>query len=254
MSSQENIQNELNSLKSGLPLSTNQVFSVPEGYFEGFASALLAKVKASEASAQTELEELSPLLASIPKVMPYSLPFSYFEQNSGLIPDFSQDPRLSVLNTIGKELPYKIPQQYFEILPNQMLAKVAPPTAKVVPLFARRWMRMVAAAVTGGALFIGGYQYFNKQWGDSADDATNTTQNLVVRNAPAIEKEIKSTSTKELDEFIKNIGINLKAPKAEVSSASKDNAKELLRDVSDTEMETFLSALPAADDEFSATD
>ncbi|MDB5207132.1 MAG: hypothetical protein JWR72_2207 [Flavisolibacter sp.] len=252
MSNQKNIQDELNSLESGLTVNNDQVFSVPEGYFEGFASSLLAKVKASEVSAQTELAELSPLLAGIPKVTPYSVPFFYFEQNAALIPDFSEDPQLSFLSEIGKAVvPYKIPQGYFDTLPEQIVSKVTQPMAKVVPLFARKWMRMVAAAVVGGILFVGGYQYFNdKPPADLAGNSSDTTQNFVAQNAPAIEQEIRKTSTKELDEFIKNVGINVKTAKAETSSSGKDNAKELLKDVSDTEMEAFLSALPTTDELF----
>ena len=74
MRSQTNIKDELKSLESGLPVTDNPAFSVPEGYFEGLASSVLAKVKASEASVQKELAEISPLLAGIPKVTPYSVP------------------------------------------------------------------------------------------------------------------------------------------------------------------------------------
>ncbi len=103
MNSQKNIQDELRSLESNLPFNNNTTYSVPEGYFEGLAASVLAKVKGSDASVQAELGELSPLLAGIPKVTPYSVPFFYFEENTQLIPDFSQEPQLSVLNAISKK-------------------------------------------------------------------------------------------------------------------------------------------------------
>lgn len=250
MSNQKNIQDELKNLESGLPFINNPVFSVPNGYFEGLASSVLAKVKASEASAaQVELAELSPLLAGIPRAMPYSVPLFYFEENASFIPEFSQNPQLSLLDSIGKNVPYKIPEGYFDTLPEVIKSKVAEPLTKVVPLFARKWVRMAVAAVVGGALFAGGYQYFSETPLVSlAKNSVDTTQNLVAGNAPAIEQEIKKTSTKELDEFIRNVGINVKTQKAIKASAEKDSVKALLEDVSDTEMESFLSVLPPSDD------
>lgn len=254
MSSQKHIQDELKSLETGLPFNNNPAFSVPEGYFEGLAASLLAKVKNSEVSGQAELGVLSPLLAGIPKVTPYSVPLFYFEENTELIPDFSKEPDISFLNSVGKGLPYKTPQGYFDALPIEIAAKTVQPKAKVVPLFARKWMRMAAAAVVGGALFVAGYQYFNDDPQiTTAVNPADTTVTLVA-NAPAIEQEIKKASTKELEEFIQNVPVTIKEPKAETTLADKDNVKELLKDISDTEMETFLSALPTADDELLVTD
>ena len=46
MSDRNTIQDELNELNSGLnPASGYNPYSVPEGYFEGLASAVLAKIK-----------------------------------------------------------------------------------------------------------------------------------------------------------------------------------------------------------------
>lgn len=255
MNSQKNIQDELKSLQSGLPVTNDPVLSVPKGYFEGLASSILAKVKASEASVQTELAELSPLLAGISKVTPYSVPLFYFEQNAELIPDFSEEPQFTFLNSVSKNAPYKIPLGYFNTFPEQMVNKVVQPAVKVIPLFARKWMRIAVAAVVGGAMIVGSNKYFDdKSFGDTANTSIDTTQNLVARNAPAIQQEIKKASTKELAEFINNVGINVKAPKSDVAPTEKNNVKELLKDVSDSEMEAFLSALPTSDEELFVTD
>ncbi|MDQ6609443.1 MAG: hypothetical protein M3Y85_06455, partial [Bacteroidota bacterium] len=113
MNSHKHIQNELRRHNSGLPFNNNQPFSVPEGYFEGLSASVLAKVKSSISPVQTELGELSPLLAGIPKITPYSVPFFYFEQNTEIIPDFSKEPDIHFLREAGKTLPYTIPQDYF---------------------------------------------------------------------------------------------------------------------------------------------
>src|SRR5215204_3810161 len=114
MSSQKNIQDELRSLGSSIPLNNNQPFSVPEGYFEGLAAAVLAKVKNNENSVQAELDEISPMLAGIPKRTPYSVPSSYFENNIGGIDAFIKESDSSLLAGIGKQHPYTVPENYFE--------------------------------------------------------------------------------------------------------------------------------------------
>ncbi|RYZ17128.1 MAG: hypothetical protein EOO16_24670, partial [Chitinophagaceae bacterium] len=47
-------------------------YAVPEGYFAVFAATVLARIRREEAAA--ELQELSPLLAGLPKSMPFAVP------------------------------------------------------------------------------------------------------------------------------------------------------------------------------------
>ncbi len=254
MNSHKHIQNELRRHNSGLPFNNNQPFSVPEGYFEGLSASVLAKVKSSISPVQTELGELSPLLAGIPKITPYSVPFFYFEQNTEIIPDFSKEPDIHFLKEAGKTLPYTLPQNYFITLSERISTKVERPKAKLLPLFAGKWMRIAAAAVVGGILFLAGYEYFNdKSHAPVANYPIETNKTLVAHNSPTIEQEIKKASTKDLEEFIKNIPV-AKERKVETTSADKETVKELLKDVSDAEMETFLAATPTADDDLFVTD
>jgi len=254
MSSRNTIQDELRSLNSGLPVTNSPSFSVPESYFEGLAAIILAKIKSSEVSTHTELDELSPLLAGIPKVTPYSVPSSFFEENLrniSLIGDETESPILAV---IGQEIPYEVPVGYFENFPAQVLAKVSIPKAKVVPLFARTWMRTAAAAVVGGALILGGLQIFSgkQNTNSTASQAVDTASAYVAQTKPAPVQAIKKASTKDLEDFIENVPVTASSPKKE--PASKEEAQALLKDVSVNEMENFLAAVPQADDELAATD
>ncbi|RFS22633.1 hypothetical protein DVR12_12610 [Chitinophaga silvatica] len=52
-----------------------QPFTVPDGYFDSLPSAILGKVKDD---ATIEINEISPVLAAIPKSMPYTVPSDYF--------------------------------------------------------------------------------------------------------------------------------------------------------------------------------
>lgn len=256
MSSQKNIHDELRDLNSNLPAHNSQpVFSVPEGYFSGLAASILAKVKSGEPSVSQELQELSPMLASISRETPYSVPFFYFVQTIDGLPGLTGTTTSPVLDAVTKETPYKVPQEYFINLPEQILAKVTQPIAIVVPLFASKWMRIAAAAVVGGALFLAGYQYFDdKPQTIVALHPAGATQTLVATTTPSIEQEIKKVSIKDLEDFIQNVPVTIKETKPATISSDKENVKELLKDVSDTEMETFLSALPTADDEVLLTD
>lgn len=253
MNRQKHIQDELKSLQSTLPLINNPVFSVPEGYFEGLAVSVLAKVRSSELSAKAELGELSPLLAGIPKVTPYSVPSSYFDQTP-YIP-LTVGEGSSILAGIGKEVPYTVPQGYFEELPHQLLAKVATQKAKVIPLFARTWMRVASAAVIGGALFVAGYQFFDKKPVDNVavQPPVEVQQNSVAKQTPVVQQDIKSISTQELEEFIETVkGGNEAIDKT--TASKKNEVKELLKDVSDKDIESFLLDVASAEDELFVTD
>src|SRR5947209_8509818 len=142
MSNHETIENELKNLGSSLPVTNSPSFSVPDDYFEVLTASILAKVKNGAAStAQTELRELSPLLHGLQKTMPYDVPSSYFEENLHHLPFKEIKDDSPILAAAGKGLPYLVPADYFDALPTQVLAKVSVPKVKVVPLFARGWMR-----------------------------------------------------------------------------------------------------------------
>lgn len=255
MSDRKTIQNELSELGSDLPVTDGSVFSVPEGYFEGLAAAALAKVKtADDLQPQAELEALSPFLAGMPKATPYSVPPLYFQENTEILSALGAEPAPSVLAGHDKRMPYAVPAGYFNTLPAQVLAKVAEPKAKVVPLFARTWMRVAAAAVVAGALVIGGLTIFNNRPDDAslAANAANDTT-LVAQSRPVIEQEIKNVPTQELEQFIADVVPPVGANAGQTAAAEKE-ADVLLEDVSVTEMESFLSALPQAEYEIGGTD
>lgn len=258
MNDQDNIQNELNELNSNLPANGGSLpFAVPEGYFDGLAASVLAKIKAQSLSAADELQELSPLLASASKVLPYRLPEGYFTENLMAVSSLIQEEKESpVLVAIGKDLPYTVPENYFDRLPQQVLQKIERPTAKVVPLFAKNWLRAAVAAVVGGVLFTGGYHYFN-----SAKDPqianqlpVDTSKNWVAKNESAVIQDIKKASTKELDEFVKTVPVSPPAEKKTQQTAEKGEVKEMLEGVSEKEIDNFLDQLPTSAEDLATID
>src|SRR5215207_7024797 len=84
MTTRNTILNELKDLGSSLgSYSPQNIYTVPNGYFEGFPTQILNRVKALEAAdANEELEYLSPLLSNVSKKMPYSVPAGFFQNLS----------------------------------------------------------------------------------------------------------------------------------------------------------------------------
>lgn len=242
MNSRIHISDELRELNSSLPAYANEpVFTVPDGYFEHFAASVLAKVKAIDAaSVNDELSHLSPLLAAIPRHMPYALPENYFSELEPGLPAREEEPLPSVLGEHHRRMPYAVPAGYFEALPEAVLARVERPKARVVPM-RTRWMRVAAAAVVAGVMALSGYLYFGGS-GTNTPDFQSNPEEWVAR-------KLKGVSTDALEAFIQTAD----ATPGGTSTASgrAPEVRSMLKDVSDRELENFLEQVPTDDDELS---
>jgi hypothetical protein len=229
MNNRNSINDELDGLQSSLPSQPNgHPYSVPEGYFEGLAGAVLNRVKTEGQTAAVEIAGLSPLLAGIPRTMPFSLPEGYFEQNLDSLSAVTAGEEESlVLSFIEKDMPNSIPSTYFEELPFQLLERVRP--AKTVPVMRRKWMHLVAAALITGIVTLSGIFYFQGPSGSQP--------------AP-LAQELKKASTPELDAFITDVTVS-----NEPATKNAAEVKQLLQDVSDNDLEAFLDQVPTGDDE-----
>jgi len=112
----------------------------PNGYFGQLSSQVMQKIKMEEAA--TELAALSPLLASMPKEMPFSLPEGYFEQfPAQLLQQIQEEESVSPFAELTKTAPFSMPAGYFEQLSAQVMQKVrseevADELAEISPLLA----------------------------------------------------------------------------------------------------------------------
>jgi len=242
MKNRNTIQNELNELNSSLNSELDgNTFSVPDGYFDGLANSILAKIKGEMAvSASEEIAGLSPLLAGISRKIPYSIPDNYFSLNTdGLQAFTSENEESLVLSFIDKEMPYEVPTGYFANVPEQVLQKISNQGTKVVAIRKRNWMRLAAAAVITGILAISGIVYFNNR---------PTTGNGT-SNDPVM--AVKKASTEELNDFIKTTAVDGSDGKSSLTvlnKAPKTEAKKLFADVSDKELDDFLDQMPGDDE------
>lgn len=237
MNSRIDILNELKELNSTLPVDLKEpVFNVPAGYFENFATKLLAKLKGDEVS--EELESLSPLLAGMSRKMPFSVPENYFDEATAGFPGMVADEQLpDFLMEVGRSMPYQVPVAYFDNLPNKLLARLSQKQpAKVVSMGSRKLMRYAVAAAIVGILAISSIFYFNGKTG------TGT-----VALESEVAKNLKNVSTEELDEFINTADFSTALAKNE--AGGKTEVRKMLNDVSDKELEKFLDELPTDNDD-----
>lgn len=240
MTQKENILQELQELNSSLTtIASQNVYAVPAGYFDGLAAQVLNRIKAMEAtSSSEELSYLSPVLSGMSKKMPYQLPVGYFDglaENalSALqINEQSVNEELAtlspLLSCLKKEMPYSIPAGYFENLNTDIAGDKT--ETKIISISHRKWFRMAAAAVITGVILMAGFMI---------------SDNSKIENLPTakyekkLNKEIKKTSDKDLNDFLQYTEAGLDGSE-NVKTTATDDVKELLKDVPEDELKEFL--------------
>jgi hypothetical protein len=247
MTKKDNILQELKELQSSLAKTEPQnIYHVPTGYFEDLADKMLNRIKALEAKTATEeLSYLSPLLNSISKKIPYSVPAGFFDSLEKTIKEVSKNDSdvltpaeeletLSpLLSGLTKKMPYSVPQGYFENLDTTLEPAAFAPKAKVVSLAKQTWFRYAAAAVVMGFIVMTGFLIFKPKPIDPN-----------VKSFAWVEKNMKKVSTDEIDKFVEMA--DEEAPVvANVDTKTTNEIKDLIKDVSDKELEDFLEETPA---------
>lgn len=162
-------------IKSGSDNLTT--FSVPEGYFENLSSSVLTRIKSMETEDPAqELRSLSPMLYSI--------------QNENV---------------------YSVPAGYFRDLPGEILYKIKP-QAKVVELSKRNsiW-KYAAAAVVTGVIGLSSLMMFNS----SGTSAGNSDTKLLIQTANQFTNEqeingaIANLSEEEIIKYLERTGTDI---------------------------------------------
>jgi hypothetical protein len=142
------ISEELKSMGSPLAgLSRAMPYSVPEGYFDRFASGLSDTI-----STINETEQVP----AWGKTLPYALPNGYFE---GLT---NEIVTVAKANHLNSDNPLKVPDGYFETFPQQVLiaAKATDKESHVIQVkrgFIVRSIKWAVAAVLIVAIGFGAY-------------------------------------------------------------------------------------------------
>ena len=252
MTNKDKIQElqELDSTLAGLP--SQNIYAVPEGYFEGFAAQVISHIKSLENDdSKSESAILSPFFEQISKIPPYSVPAGYFDGLEEKLmtairhhEDYqTADEELSslspLLSGIGKQNPYTVPQGYFENFENNINLKPAGSTAKTVSMVNRKWFRYAAAAIVAGIITITGIQFLNNNSGS-------------ISNPTAwVEKNMNKVSTDDINNFMKITDEGL-SEQNNLATSPKTEIKDLMEDVSDKDIQDFLNKTLAGNDEADA--
>lgn len=241
MTIRNTILNELKDIGSALGNYTPQnIYTVPNGYFEGLPTQILNRIKALEAiNAKEELEYLSPLLSDISKDMPYSVPAGFFQNlsddmmrrignNSNHQTSEEEIESLSpLLSSLKNKNPYSVPSGYFETLET----KIEKTETKVISITKRRWYRLAVAAAVIGIVAMGGLLFIKP----AQIDPNKNPQAWINKNVN------KKVSQDKLDEFVKlaeDETVNM-IPENDITKQAE--IKELMKDVSEKEIEDFLN-------------
>ena len=235
MTQRNNILQELREICSTLENGAPQnVYTVPVGYFETFSDEVLARIN-------------SPLSNDALKNNPYIIPENYF---NGLEEKLMQAVRESsdyqtskeelesispLLNGLKKQTPYSVPQGYFETLN----AEIAKPKTKIISITHRRWFKYAVAAVVVGIISTSIFLLQSKK---SSIDIDKNPDAWVAKN-------IKKVNTDQLDEFIKLADEENTAKTSIANKVDKpEDLKDLMRDVSDKEIQDFLKETSVLND------
>ena len=229
-------------------LSKQTPYSTPAGYFNDLPEQILKRIKAAESDdAADELATLSPLLNKISKQVPYAVPEGYFdtlEKKLGQIIIADKDQTATeelesispLLSGLKKKTTYTVPAGYFENL-QLAIAKENPiRETKVISITSRKWFRYAAAALVIGFVATIGVLLLNKSNGIDPTD----------KSFAWVQKNMKKVSTDDINEFVELAS----AGATDVAKTeTKDEINNLLKDVSDKEIQDFLNDTQAVESE-----
>jgi len=246
MTNRDTILQELQELKSSLPdLAFQNTYQAPAGYFDGLADEILKRVKALDSTTTTEeLANLSPMLSAIKKEMPYSVPAGYFDTFGEKIErtvsnQIDQDAQEELqglsplLRGLKNKETYTVPEGYFENLQPLVDTESKRSEAKVISITGRKWFRYAAAAIVIG--FVATLALLLK---DNRDIDPGT------KSYAWIQKSLKKVSTDDINEFVE-LASTETADVVKVDA--KDDISDLVKDISDKEIQDFLNDTQSAE-------
>ncbi|MBN8878677.1 MAG: hypothetical protein J0I32_14115 [Sphingobacteriales bacterium] len=232
------ILQELQELNSSLTPHAPVGYQVPESYFEGLATQILQRIRAMEAATpDEELAHLSPLLAGISRQSPYTVPADYFtslDPSIAFYEDMSAQKELEqvspLLGGLGKQHPFTVPEGYFEkpLLPVIEEQKEAP----VVRMAPRKWFKYAIAASITAIVALGTVLLLNQQ----------STPGVNKQPYAWVEKNMKKVSTEDISKFV---DLADDATPDIAKTSTQTDIKNLLKNVSDKEIQDFLKDVPA---------
>lgn len=217
-------------------------FQVPEGYFEGLAAQVLARIRTEE--------ELPPIFSRITRINPYRIPEGYFEELSPLlailrdkpayaIPEGYFDDLSPVLTVAHDRTTYRVPEAYFAGLPERILEKVVEPvaTAKVISLERGRsgnvlkghWWYASAAAIAACFLLIFSWPQADRKG--------------IGKKTGGVEMALQKVSDQEMQAYLDDQHTILTEPVSNTTATldmNEGEVKSLLGEVPDNDLQQYM--------------
>lgn len=229
-------------LVAGLPKAN--IFTVPEGYFDGLTSSILLTInqlnKSNPSIPEGYFDSLPDLImnrirqsenepalpASLSKDNVFSVPDGYFDQLPARVLDRIQqsDNESSLLASIPKINVFTVPDGYFDQLPQQISQRIEKPRGAKVIGFNRTvsFFRYAVAACLTGILGLSLFSALN-----NANDTQGNSSPMVVAEANQILKTnsydqvLESVTDEEITQFLQSSGQDVNA--ALLASMADDN-------------------------------
>jgi hypothetical protein len=244
--------NEAGKVDLAFPLSADRSkqapYSTPAGYFNDLPAQILKRVKAAEyEDGADELASLSPILSNISREVPYAVPAGYFDslekKLAQIITGDKDQTAMEELDSISpllsglkKKPTYTIPAGYFENLQPAITNENSILETKIISITSRKWFRYAAAALVIGFVATIGLLLLNKP---KILDPTE-------KSFAWVQKNMKKVSTDDINEFVELAS----AGATDIAKTeTKDEINNLLKDVSDKEIQDFLNDTQAVESE-----
>jgi hypothetical protein len=224
------------------------VFSVPGGYFEGFAARMMDRIKMGTAQGEQtstpapmpveddvrkELAGLSLLLSGIDKKMPYQVPEGYFDTLEAIVEEPGLSPLMAGLKGMTA---YQVPEGYFERLPEIVSARVRPARVISISRQKRVWWQYSAAAVVAAFVFTIGWLRLHTPSGKQGINNIDVAQSL----AKVSDQDIQSYLDNQ-DNHMAQIQQDDVTGNSTASLEFSDNdVKSFLGDVSDNDLSQYM--------------
>ncbi len=217
MNSRVSILEELKGISSAVAnLEYQNVFKVPEGYFDDLAMNIILRIrKMEEQSFSQEKGSGDSSLDRLEKMNPFRVQEGYFDSLAGSIIQKirKQENESSVGSEVAGLSPllaglrnknvFSVPEGYFENLSQDLINSIAlRQEARVVPFTKRKrnWIYFAAAAAVAG--FIGLSALFNALRWNQAQTPVAVVTPIAPQSEPL--KDIPAVSDEALSNFLNN--------------------------------------------------
>jgi hypothetical protein len=217
---------------------------VPEGYFDTLAGNILSKIKQQADSGDTD-ETLSPLLESLRYKNVFEVPKGYFEGLTGNINDrISAGDEMVQLPAVLQQLQHKnvfeVPKGYFDGLATEIISKLKPVPSKLVSM--RSSLRVVKYAVAAafiGVMALGVYKFIQPQ---QAELTAVQKEGLVLsRDEIKYNSEFDKVTDETIVKFLETEGQDVDAALVAMSVDEKELPTEDELMLDDKTLDDFLN-------------